>query len=98
LIGNQGHETREGTIIGRMANIENFDFIGIKNKNHPLFEKLNRVMSKYDENQHCPYVFTDFVYQISYDLKRNKRLLVITEETIYCLDRDSLATKQRISL
>ena len=31
LIGNQAQETREGTIIGRMANIENFDFIGIKN-------------------------------------------------------------------
>lgn len=69
------------------------------NQGHKYFKKVDQLLSKYGESREANVnYFSDYMYQISSNLKKSKRILLVTEESLYCLKRESLKIVVRIKL
>jgi hypothetical protein len=89
--------TREPTILGKFNSLTNFDNLGMRNQSNKFYVKLNAVLAKYGENMNPRQVFTEQIMQIDSKMNKTKRLLVVTEQSLFCL-RENFSTKLRLEL
>jgi hypothetical protein len=88
---------REPTILGKLNSLTSFDYLGMRNQTNKQFVKLNGVLSKYGENLNSKTIFTEQIMQIDPKMNKTKRILVVTEQNLYCL-RENFTTKLQLGL
>ena len=88
---------REPTILGRLSSLTNFDYLGMKNPSSKLFPKLNAVLQKNNEDQNTKVIFTEQIFQIDSKMRKNKRIMVVTQHSFYCL-RENFTIKMKVEL
>lgn len=88
---------REPTILGKLNNLTSFDYLGMRNQTNKQFVKLNAVLAKYGENLKSNTIFTEQIMQIDSKMSKTKRILVVTEQNLYCL-RENFTTKLQLAL
>jgi len=88
---------REPTILGKLNNLTSFDYLGMRNQTNKQFVKLNAVLAKYGENLKSNTIFTEQIMQIDSKMSKTKRILVVTEQNLYCL-RENFSTKLQLAL
>jgi hypothetical protein len=74
---------REPTIIGQLSRNTNFDYLGLRDENNKLYKQMNVFLEKNGENRHALTIFTDYMYKINSRLNKTKRILIVTDLTLY---------------
>jgi hypothetical protein len=69
----------------------------MRNQTNKQYVKLNGVLSKYGENLNSKTIFTEQIMQIDPKMNKTKRILVVTEQNLYCL-RENFTTKLQLGL
>ena len=83
--------------MGKLNNLTSFDYLGMRNQTSKQFVKLNGVLSKYGEKLNSKTIFTEQIMQIDPKMNKTKRILVVTEQNLYCL-RENFSTKLQLGL
>ena len=88
---------RDPTVIERIKQVSDFDSLGLRNPNHRLHQALKRMLEKYGE-QMSTELLTDYMYRFNSKFKKSKRILLVTDQSLYCLSRHKVRVEARISL
>lgn len=85
-------------MVERMKTLNDFDYLGVRNPSSKLHLKAKNVLTKSKESI-SGNLFSDRIFVINAKLKKEKRILIITETgTLYILSRNRLRLIFRIPL
>jgi hypothetical protein len=88
---------RDPTIIERIKKVSDFDSLGLKDKAHRFHAKLTTVLKGQGDSL-TPEVFSDYMYKINSKIKKQKKIVLVTEQSFYCLSSQRLRIEARIPL
>jgi hypothetical protein len=72
----------------------NFDYLGLRDESNKLFKRVSYFLDTNGEKQYDLCLFTDYMYKINSHLSKTKRILLVTDQTLYSLNLNlSLALK-----
>lgn len=80
---NKKQNLLEKTIISKVSNIKNFDYLSLRQTHNKLYKRVTNFLEREKENKYSLFIFSDYMYKIDKALSKKKRILIVTENYVY---------------
>lgn len=67
----------------------NFDHLSLRDETNNAYKKISKIVEKYEQTKYSRMVFSDYMFRYSFNFKKNRYIILITDNCLYVLSQDN---------